>query len=218
MTWTRNLVFCSLCAALVAFACRPAVAVPLSDLTSGGTITSGPFEFSNFTYTIDSGATPEAEDVNVNVIAYGADQPGIQLQAGFADLAGGDTFAATVMFEVHAAFGSAVTGVQLNGNPAVVGGTGTASVTETITTLGGDPLAELMIQAGAGTSTLSSGALLSEPHTSLKVSKRIVLSAETGLATISFVDQTYTVGVPEPASLAMALSGLFGLGFIRRRS
>jgi hypothetical protein len=192
--------------------------VPLSNLVNGGTIQSGDKVFSNFTY-LASGDMPASGDVNVETITDASGNFGIRLQAGFIDRSGGSSSDAVITFDVSVEPGSSevISGAILAANPAVINGTGLASVTETfIPDVIDDKL--VVFDFGDGDDKLLDSTIFASTFTKLRVQKDIILHAtgDNAAVTMSFVDQTFPQ-VPEPASLAMALFGILGLFGLRRQ-
>lgn len=115
-------------------------------------------------------------------------------------------------------------GLRFNGN-APIPSTGTfATVTETVSTLNsagtgpGTLIGQVSVIAdGAGSSSNRfSDHLTFAPTSSVFVEKDIQLnSTDSGVATISFVDNTFSQTVPEPATFS--LLGLAGTGLLARR-
>jgi len=113
-------------------------------------------------------------------------------------------------------------GLRFNGN-APIPSTGTlATVTETVSTLSGTGpgslLGQLSVVAGGASSTTNrySDHLTFAPTSSVFVEKDIQLnSTDAGVATISFVDNTFSQTVPEPATFSLV--GLAGAGLLARR-
>ncbi len=144
---------------------------------------------------------------------------GIRFQGGFVDQAGGDASDALITFDVSVAMGSPmeISEVRLAANPAVFGGTGMASVTETLLPdIVNDKL--VMYDFGNGDDQLADTIVLPQTYKSLSIQKDIILhsTGDTGAVTLSFVDQTFKQ-VPEPASLGLLAVGMMAVGFFRRR-
>jgi len=179
----------------------------LSDLiANNGTITNGDKVFSNFAY-LATGDMPLAAGVNVVPITV-AGNLGIQFQGGFTDLSGGGSSDALITYVVTVTDGiHLISDAHIDGNPAVVGGTGALSITESFTPDAPNTMSIFDIEPGA--TQVSDSTIFAVGHTSLHVQKDILGVAGTGLATLSFVNQTYSqTSVPEPGSMAL----LMGLG------
>ena len=212
-------------AAVVALAgaVRPAQAELLSHLIeNNGSIPSGDKLFDDFEYT-STGDMPDASRVNVRAIQDPVTGDyGLTFEGGFADLQGGGSSDAVIRYRVTVQDPSQyIVGVHMAGNPAVVGGDGAVSVTETF--LPTDPNTIMAIfDNSPGDHSLLSWAALDEDQRirTLHVQKDIFANAANeALATISFIDQTFEQ-VPEPATTALMLLGAGGMGLVfgRRRS
>jgi len=195
-----------------------AATVPLSDLLGGATFESGDKIFSDFTY-VGTGDMPSAEGIIVEDIQDANGDYGIRLQGGFVDQAGGDASDALITFNVSVAPGASmqIAGANLSANPAVFGGPGLASVTETfIPTITDDKL--VVYDFGEGDDKLLDSITFADTYATIPVQKDIILHAtgDAGAVTMSFIDQTFPQ-VPEPASISLMLFGLLGVGTVRRR-
>jgi len=176
----------------------------LADLiANNGTITNGDKVFSNFAY-LATGDMPLAAGVNVVPITV-AGNLGIQFQGGFTDLPGGGSSDALITYVVTSLQGATITDAHIDGNPDVVGGTGALSITESFTPDAPNTMSIFDIEPGA--TQVSDSTIFATPHSSLHVQKDILGVAGDGIATLSFVNQTYSQ-VPEPGSMAL----LMGLG------
>jgi hypothetical protein len=193
-------------------------------LAEGYACQVGDLIFSNFGYTPTgnpSESAVPATSVAVNVIS----QPGnvgFMFNGGWAVASEGGVgrmLDSLVTFDVT---GRAITSMHLWFNGADLG-TGLAEVVETYC-LGdtqsagcaGGTTGQLHVSS-FGTGTFSQN-LTFDPVTIISVSKDInVTSGADGTASISQVINTFDYGVPEPLSLLLCATGLFALGFLRRR-
>ena len=121
-----------------------------------------------------------------------------------------------------------LTDIHLSGNPAIspIGATGAVVVTESVTPAGGATLAPIQIYAinnisgqpvtqAADSLVFANGA----SYTSLNITKDILLTSGTGIPSISFINQTFSV--PEPGSvvlMGLGCLGMVGYGLKRRQS
>ncbi len=196
-----------------------AQAALLSDLISGnGSITNGDKVFSNFGY-IATGENPTADRVNVNPTTDGSGNLGIRFSGGFVDLDNNGASDALISFKVTVTDPSRkINDVHLAFNGDVVGAPGTTGfvgITETF--LPTDPNVQLSVFEiqPAGTTKLTDWANLTTPVSELFVQKNIILLSGPGaVATISFIDQTFSQ-VPEPTALGLIVSGIAILVFRR---
>ena len=216
---TKRLLRACLAVAIVASISSSTLAatVPLSDLLDGGEFVSGDKVFTDFTYS-KNGDMPPAEGVNVVDITDGDGNFGIRFQGAFIDSAGGNASDGLITFNVSVPenIDLEIVGVNLLANPAVFGGPGLASVTETfVPTIPDDKL--VVYDFGGGDDKLVDSIALSGYKT-LPVQKDIILHAMgDGAVTMSFIDQTFVQQVPEPAGFALLLGSFAGLGLLRRR-
>jgi len=204
----------------------------LIGLNASGGIQIGNLVYSDFSYvptTFDpSNPTPSASQVSVTTAsgAFGANS-GLTFNTLWESIPGGNQDA-IIRYAVQAISGTInEVGLAFNG-AAPFPSTGTfATVTETISALitstnpfsPGAALGTLTAanSSSSGTGTNSGPLILNPGQTGVYVSKDIgVVSGPNGIATISFVDNTYQfVGVPEPASFSML--GMVGAGLLARR-
>ncbi len=187
-----------------------AVPVPLSTLIAGGTKTCGDKFFNNFAYS-STGNMPAASGVNVDCVTI-AGNLGLEFQGGFLDLPGGGASDALIKYTVTVtAPGVSIVDAEIQGNPDVVGGTGAMIVVDTF--VPDAPNTMNIFDIVPGSTKLTDSTTFTTGHTTLHVQKDILGAAGTGLATMSFVDQTYSqTSVPEPGTLGLLGIGLLGLG------
>jgi hypothetical protein len=198
----------------------------LINLNASGGIQIGNFVFSNFSFTPTTGSptnpAPTASQVTVSQ-APGSDV-GLTFNSFWQSVPGGSQdgiirYAVTVnqgsISQVNLAFNGA----------APVPSPGTlASVSETVSTLSGNgpgtALGQLSVSnsiATGSTTTNNAAFTLANPLAGIFVSKDVqVVSGPNGIATISWVDNTYhAVAIPEPMSLG--LIGVLGTCLLARR-
>jgi len=200
---------------VLAVAAVPAHAgVPLSSLIPAGSVTSGNLTFSNFFYS-STGDMPAATGVNVNVIPGG-----IEFQGAFLSLPG-DSSDAFISYTVTVNSGTGATGASMSGNPAIIGGTGSMSVTDTFTP--SDPATMSIFSDVPGSTVNSNSVTFAGPLLTFDAQKDIEgvggpLTNGGGIASLSFVDQTYGGTVPEPTSILLMGFGAVGLvGYVWRK-
>jgi hypothetical protein len=178
-------------------------------ISTNGTITVGNLVLSNFGY-LQTGDMPAASNVNVTGIANG-----LRFQGGFIDNLGGGASDALITYKVTATGGALISDAHLSGNVKVAGGDGSISVNETFLPSNSSSLT--IFDNVPGSKQMSDSAIFVTPATEIEVQKDILASSVTGVATMSFVDQTYSL-VPEPTSIALLGVGALGLvGFGMRR-
>ena len=200
-----------------------AKAVTLADLIDHKTfINSGDKQFGEFFYS-KVGDMPAASAINVIPITDANGNFGIEFQGGFADLPGGSASDALIKYTVCVTDPNMrIVDAHMHGNPAVSGGSGAFQISETF--LQDDIIHDMSIfDISNGTThqtQLTDGTPLSGAFKWLHVQKDIFAFAGTGLATMSFVDQTFSQKpvVPEPGTMALLGAGVIGsLGMFSRR-
>jgi len=198
-------------------------------LVPNATITSGDKTFSGFSY-LATGDMPVPANVNVVAIQDGAGNFGIEFQGAFIDttgVPGGSD--ALIRYTVTADATHLISDAHLEGNPARLGAFGSMSVTETFLPLGanGEFTMKIYDDQNVNPPKLVDNTVFTTPTRSLSVQKDILGLAKVNpqsptapsTVTLSFVDQTYSqITIPEPATAALMLGGVMGLGLVRRRN
>jgi len=204
-----------------------AKAVFLSDLlVPGATLTVGDLTFSNFSYQPPDGP-PAPINVTVTPFTDGFGNQGIQIGGGFSQLIPPEVNPLDVRLAYTVTSTVGLTDIHLSGNPAIspIGATGAVVVTESVTPAGGATLAPIQIYAINNISgqpvTQAADQLIfaNGPYTSLDITKDILLTSGTGIPSISFINQTFSV--PEPGSvilMGLGCLGMVGYGLKRRQS
>jgi hypothetical protein len=171
-------------------------------------------QFSAFGYTQATGAPPDAS--NVHMSAFTLPPPpgetGIQFSGAF-NAAAGVTNDWVITYTVtELTPGAKLTDAYLSITGGNNGGTGTISVSETFTTLTGQPIGSLEASIGSPTVSLNLAG-----YTSILVTKDIDVVGGTNGSTLSVIDQAYSSSaVPEPGSFALLGIGMTGFLALRR--
>lgn len=210
---------CSWTATVASAATMPEGACYLSDLIDGSTtVTSGDKTISDVMYAA-VGTMPSPEQIIVTPISDMYGNYGFRFTGPFVDFDDGVSSDAFLEFTVNVTDPNfEIVGLNLMGNPAVLGGNGLASVTETALPQEMTTSLDIFESVpgsfrGMDTATLSTG------YSSLRIQKDILLNAGEGsTATLSFFDQTFVQQiVPEPGTMSLLGIALCGLLTSRRR-
>jgi len=192
-------------------------AVSLACLLMGDTLTAGDKQFDGFSY-LSTGDMPDASGVNVVAIQDDDGNYGIRFQGGFTDLA--STVGASdalISYSVTVTNpDNVITAINTSGNPTLIGGAGSISVVGTVSY---DENERILIFDDESAGTQSSDVVGVPGLSTFAVTNdilTIVVPADPGTATLSYLDQTFTQqAVPEPATIS--LLGLAVLVVGRRR-
>lgn len=202
--------------AIAVLCVQSANAALLHDLiNTNGSVTIGNLVFDQFSYTYNNDM-PDPSLITVGTHVDGSGNTGLIFQGSFMDLPGGGASSAVIGFRVTS-LGAPITGSHMSGNPAVVGGSGVISVTDTY--LPQNAVDQINIfNLVPGPSQLVDSVAFG-PYQSLTVQKGIIAASTGGFPNMTFVTQTFSV-VPEPTTLMMTGIGAIGLAVygLRKRN
>ncbi len=188
---------------------RPALALTLDPLASGGSFTTGVLTFSNFEVSIGGDLPVDLSSYPVQILSDGFRLSG-PLSALF-----GATGTLVLSYDVSASDPGGILGVSVFAAGNVEGAGAQAYVAESLFGPGDDPLGSLFVYAVSGFGTQVTDSLALAGPTELRVVKTVTLKSGT-FAVVPFVDQHF-VAVPEPFSLLLMGGGLLGLARVGRR-
>ncbi|MBI2826553.1 MAG: PEP-CTERM sorting domain-containing protein [Planctomycetia bacterium] len=221
--WARGGASAFAAALAVAVLAAPVKAAALSTLIGEhGTMQVGDKLFSDFSY-LKTGDMPDASAVNVVPYTDGAGNFGLLFQGAFLDFIGGGGSDALLDFTVTVMNDDKViTGATLSGNPAVLGGDGAISLTETF--LPDDAHSLSIFDIKPGLTKPTDAITFAHGFRTLHVQKDILAFSageHGGVPTMSFFTQTFVQSpappIPEPATVTLFGLGLGLLGVARLR-
>jgi hypothetical protein len=202
-------------------------------VAQGGLILNG-LRFYDFNYSSTGTDAPTAAEVAVQTAPGPSGDLGLSFSFDWVSVGGTSNMVSTIRYKVHLEAGppSGLDRVGLFFDGDVPLTSAFAQVSETVRDLSGVTLGTLGVfddGAGAGQDVSQNFLTLATPQQDLDLSKAIrVNSRSTGIATISFVDNTFRVGTTVPNGLTvvpmptaawggMALLGILGAFHWRSR-
>lgn len=201
----------------------------LIGLNASGGVQIGNFIFSDFSFTGSSGlaSNPAPTADSITVTQAPGQNVGLTFNSFWQAVPGGNQDG-IIRYSVTVTAGNVIDQVNLGFNGAApVPSPGTnASVTESVAPFvagtPGNVIGQLTVTnniATGNTTTNNSSLTLSQPLVSIFVSKDVQVNSGGGVATVSFVDNTYhsTAGGPIPEPATMGILGVMGAALLARR-
>jgi len=192
-------------------------AVSLSDLVnnSGQILVGGSLLFDQFSFTT-SGLMPDGDRINIDGVSDSLGNYGLRVHGGFSDFGGDGDSILNINYRVSSITpGMGLSGATLAGNPVVVLGNGSFTITESFA---GIPTALQIYDSVPGSTDFLDSFQLPSIMSSLNVALSLVGSAGSGAVTASFVDQTFEQTpdgvVPEPSSIMIWLGTMMLFGIV----
>jgi hypothetical protein len=184
--------------------------VSLATLTNGGTVIVGDKAFTGFTIS----GNFLAGQVNVTPLTENGNF-GIRFSGAFVSTGAPESMSLGYQVSVTNSL-NLISAANLLFNGSVVGGTGSAQITEQIFT-NNTFYGSMSAFVNATSSVTSATLAITPPQPSLEINKNVSLTATIpAFSSISTIDQTFTQ-VPEPSALVLVAAGFSGLALLRRR-
>jgi hypothetical protein len=171
--------------------------------------------FDTFEYTTSPvNSPPAAADVTVSEFHAGVED-GIKFTGAFQAAAPSGMVDYTIAYVVHGPAGLPIIDASLSAVMGIFGGTGTVDIAETLINKDtGAVVGHLEVFLTPTTSKFSDTMKFTAGVTNLLVEKDVILNGGSAGATVSVINQGYSV--PEPASIALLGIGISGLFALRR--